>query len=32
MADSGVAHIGTLIEEQKFGRFQAWLVFWICAM
>src|SRR3974377_2332482 len=31
MADSGVAGVGQLIEEQKFGRFQAWLMFWICA-
>jgi MFS transporter, AAHS family, 4-hydroxybenzoate transporter len=31
MANAGVAYVETLIEEQKFGRFQAGLIFWICA-
>src|SRR5262245_20751200 len=31
MANAGAADVGKLIEEQKFGRFQAWLMFWICA-
>jgi AAHS family 4-hydroxybenzoate transporter-like MFS transporter len=31
MANAGAAHVGELIEEQKFGRFQARLIFWICA-
>src|SRR6516165_5408302 len=32
MANAGTARVGELIEEQKFGRFQAWLIFWICAL
>jgi AAHS family 4-hydroxybenzoate transporter-like MFS transporter len=31
MAIAGQIDVGTLIEEQKFGRFQAGLMFWICA-
>ena len=31
MANAGVANVGKLIEEQKFGRFQAGLIFWICS-
>jgi AAHS family 4-hydroxybenzoate transporter-like MFS transporter len=31
MASAEAARVGQLIEEQKFGRFQAGLIFWICA-
>jgi AAHS family 4-hydroxybenzoate transporter-like MFS transporter len=31
MASAASVDIGTLIEEQRFGRFQAGLLFWICA-
>jgi AAHS family 4-hydroxybenzoate transporter-like MFS transporter len=31
MTNAGAARVGELIEEQKFGRFQAGLIFWICA-
>jgi MFS transporter, AAHS family, 4-hydroxybenzoate transporter len=32
MTNAGAARAGELIEEQKFGRFQAALIFWICAL
>jgi AAHS family 4-hydroxybenzoate transporter-like MFS transporter len=31
MANAEAAHVGEIIEGQKFGRFQAGLMFWICA-
>ena len=31
MASAASVDIGTLFEEQRFGRFQAGLLFWICA-
>jgi MFS transporter, AAHS family, 4-hydroxybenzoate transporter len=31
MANAGTTRIGALIEEQRFGWFQAGLIFWLCA-